>query len=333
MRKKLFCPILCLLILNFTFNVFAKEKKTYSCYSLSQEPVLDGRIENDPAWWNVPVAAGFFKLASPSLAKKQTEFKIGYIPSKAFYIGIKCNEPEMEKIAAQAKDAQNVIFDDDSIEIFVFPEGAQDYFQFAVNAIGSRWNGIDLKGGQALWNWEAKTYKGEDFYSIEVKIPFEVFKSIPGKDEVWSGNICRRDSDNPISVDRYSTWAEMGRENGQHEPENFAKITFKDPLLTMEEKEKLYRKCLKKEIKERKKGIENILQETKKDPIYNIPSFQEKFLSFYKKKEIKISKLDSLSLGELEEKLRKLINFESSLPDELGRLKDKLLYDSLFDDF
>jgi hypothetical protein len=328
MRKKLFCPILCLLILNFAFNVFAKGEKTYSCYSLSQEPVLDGRIENDPAWWNIPVAADFFKLSSPSLSKKQTEFKIGYLPFKALYIGIKCEEPEINKIAAQAKDAQNVIFGEDSIEIFVFPERAQDYFQFAVNAIGSRWNG---KGRHKipLGNWQAKTYRGENYWSVEIKIPFEVFKRIPCKDEVWTGNICR----NILThEDRYSTWAMMG-EMGFHTSENFGKITFKDPLLTMGEKGKLYRKFLKNEIKERKKGIENILQEIKKDPICNNPSFQKKFLSFYKKKEIKIPKLDSLSLGELEEKLRKLIKFEFSLTDELGRLKNEFLYNYLFNDF
>ena len=157
-------------------------------------------------------------MGTSSLTSKQTYFKIGYTP-EALYIGVECEEPEVRKIKAKLKNGSIHICSEDSVELFLFPQGADNYYQFMINAIGSRWNGIGLGHPYfPLWNWQAKTYQGKDYYSVEVEIPFEIFLTIPEKNEEWSGNICRNIL---TSGDRHATWAHLyGR---FHEPNNFAK--------------------------------------------------------------------------------------------------------------
>ena len=212
---------------------FAQEEKAYHCYRFTKEPVLDGIVTGDPAWKDVAPATGFVKLGSDSPAVKQTFFKIGYTP-EALYIGIECEEPEVETIHAKCKDGDVNICQEDSVEIFLFPPGADNYYQFMINAIGSRWNGIGVDSSFLipLGDWQATTYSGKEFWSVEIKIPFEIFLIIPEKGEEWTGNICR----NIItSGDRYSSWALLGK--GFHEPGNFGKIVFKREISSGEGKE------------------------------------------------------------------------------------------------
>lgn len=156
-QRFILCLFLILLILPSV--AFAKEKRNYPCYRMIKEPILDGRLRNDPAWKNIPAATSFVKFGTDFLAltQKQTFFKIGYNPD-ALYIGIECKEPEIEKIIAKLKDMGR-LWTEDSIEVFIFPKGTDTYYQFIVNAIGSRW---DIS--RQVRNWEAFTYTGKDFW-------------------------------------------------------------------------------------------------------------------------------------------------------------------------
>ena len=192
-------------------------KVSYPCHRLKCKPTLDGKINNDPAWKTISLAEGKFLVFNKDFpADKQTSFKIGYTP-EAFYIAVKCMEPNPENIIAKAKDGGD-LFREDSIEIFILPKGSETYYQFAVNALGSRWTNIPL-------NWKAAAYTGKDFWSAEVEIPFENLNDIPCKNDVWTGNICRN---NPGGPNRHSTWAKLL--GSFHDPDNFGKIIFEDSI-------------------------------------------------------------------------------------------------------
>ncbi|MCK4244475.1 MAG: hypothetical protein KAX20_02485 [Candidatus Omnitrophica bacterium] len=224
MKKIIFAYSLSIL---FVLSSFAlAEEKVYTCSRLTKEPVLDGRIE-EPAWKNIPEAGDFVILKTESLATKQTSFKIGY-NDEAIYIGIKCVEPEMEKIVVKDghTDFTN-LWNENSIEIFIFPKGTDNYYHFVVSSIGSRWNGIG-KGDPKipLLNWQAKSYKGEDFYSIEIRIPFEIFYTVPEKGEKWRINIARNNYTG--SREKYTCWPYL--KMGFHDLDNFGKIIFPEKV-------------------------------------------------------------------------------------------------------
>ena len=232
----------------------AAEERIYTCYKLTKEPVLDGKLD-DTGWKNVPEESGFVKRASNSLTSKQTYFKMGYT-GQGIYIGIKCEEPEIEKVKAELKDMEK-LWKDDSIEIFIFPKQAENYLQFIVNAIGSRWNGIGVYGlPQHIWDWQAKTYQGKGCWSVEIKIPFEIFEEIPKKGEIWHGNICRNIF---TSRDKYSCWA--AKCGGYHSTRDFAKIIFKDALLP-EEVAKIEKNLIKRHLRKKVKKTESLIRKS-----------------------------------------------------------------------
>jgi len=45
-----------------------------------------------------------------------------------------------QQLRAELKDMKG-LWNEDSIEIFIFPEGTDNYYQFVVNTIGSSWKG------------------------------------------------------------------------------------------------------------------------------------------------------------------------------------------------
>ncbi|MBT9151495.1 MAG: hypothetical protein DDT40_01691 [candidate division WS2 bacterium] len=328
------------------FRAFLQaEEKIYPCYRLTIEPVLDGKIRDDIAWKNIPQETGFVKLGSDSLASKQTFFRMAY-SSEALYIGIECEEPEMKKIKAELKDMGD-LWTEDSIEIFLFPRGADNYFQFVVNTIGSRWSyeyvQVLVRGPKIpLGNWQAKTYKGKDYYSVEIRIPFEIFGKIPGNKEEWTGNICRNIL---TSGDRHTTWAHLKR--GFHQPDNFGWILFAGKFSAEETRKARDRiiDILKKEIVANLKSLplckKEISKEVKKYPF--LRNVVASFLKNYEEIENEISQiqneisqLDTVEKANILLKRSKNLLEEAdkrskNLLEETDKLKAKILLQTLFD--
>jgi len=217
--------IFILLVISLSFLALAGgEEKKYLCSFLKNESVFNGKTEGNSVWDNIPAGANFNCLGGHSLADKQTSFKMGYT-AEALYIAIKCQEPEMDKIKASSKDEQEFFAEpEDRVEVFLFPKETEEYYQFAVNAADSRWNGM---GGapRSLGNWQAQVYKGENCWLVEIKIPFEIFRRVPEKGEVWTGNICRSIH---TSGYKHASWASV--KTRFHEPENFGKFVFLDEI-------------------------------------------------------------------------------------------------------
>ncbi|MFB3897184.1 MAG: hypothetical protein ACE14V_12865 [bacterium] len=205
-------------------SIEPEQLRSYPCYRLKHLPVIDGRIQDDPAWQTVPIASEFLLLEHElKLAPKQTTVRMGYTATD-LYLGIICLEPEMDKLKSVLPDKDN-LWREDSSEIFMLPKGSKAYNHFAVNAIGSRWNN-KLTGDNKV-TWQAKAFKGDQFWSIELKIPFTAFGIYPKNNEVWRCNICRNIY---TSGERYSSWANL--ETEFHIPEKFAHIVFCEKTLS-----------------------------------------------------------------------------------------------------
>lgn len=319
MRRFIFLVSVFLLV-NLSSYTFANEKRFYLCFPLTKNPVLDGKLD-DTAWKDIPEESSFVKLGSNSLSSKQTYFKMGY-NSEALYIGIKCEEPEIEKVKAELKDMES-LWEEDSIEIFIFPKGARNYSysQFIINTIGSMWNRIaqDRRSEKSLANWQAKTYKGKDYYSMEMRIPFEIFHSIPKKWEEWTGNICRNIL---TSGDKHTTWGHLVR--SFQEQDSFGRIIFAGEGA----KDKVTVNFLRKEIVADLESVSALKSELSKCR-NKYPSLQKELTSFFKNyEEIKkgISRFDSFSIKEANLLFRK----SGRLIKESDKLRVKILLESHF---
>ncbi|MDD5483568.1 MAG: hypothetical protein PHP98_07955 [Kiritimatiellae bacterium] len=187
-----------------TLLLFPLELKAESADALipflSQQPVLDGRIADDIAWKDIAPLGPFYLLKNGEKAVPQTAVRVG-VWGDSLYFGVVAIEPEVAKIKAKLNDTED-LWTEDSIEVFILPKGSKDYCQFVVNAAGKRFNGRNAGDVFPLWDWEAKTYKDRDCWSVEIRIPFLLFNAIPSG--VWRGNICRN---RRISQESYSSWA------------------------------------------------------------------------------------------------------------------------------
>lgn len=303
----------------------AKEN-VYFCHRLVKEPLLDGKVRNDPGWENVSEATGFVKLGTHSLASKQTSFKMGY-SGEGIYIGIECEEPEIEKVKAKLKDMQN-LWTEDSIEIFIFPEGTDNYYQFVVNTIGSRWSGTGKYPPlrSLSLDWQVYTYRGKNYWSAEIRIPFEIFEKIPEKEEIWTGNICRNIY---TSGDKHSSWTYL--EKRFHEPGNWGKIVFKDALLP-EEVARIEKNLIKRYLRKKTKKAEILISYWKKEEPLFFKKIKKSFQSYlveWEKAKKEFSNLDSLPPGEIH-RLFGIVRKFADLQPYIDKLRAEFIRDTLF---
>ncbi len=150
---------------------------------LKCEPDIDGVIDSDPAWRNIPWNKGaFYILNTDKAADLQTRFKIGYT-AKGLYLAVQCDEPQPGNMLAAKSDMESV-WADDSLEVWL-SAGKADKMQLVTNSTGARNNaGIDM-----LLNWPVATFIGEKSWNVEMFIPYETVKQIP--DGSWQLGVCR----------------------------------------------------------------------------------------------------------------------------------------------
>lgn len=311
-----------------TFLVFLSlnsysQEKTYVASFLTQEPVLDGEL-NEPFWKDLPEGTGFLVVGKDTLAKKQTSFRIGY-NDEAIYLGIICQEPEIDKIKTKFKDMED-IWKDDGVEIFIYPKKAKTYFQFIVNVDAFRFNTRDLEGSLPLWDWSAKVFKGKDFYSLEIKIPFEVLLMAPlEENEEWRLNIGRNDYTS--TEERHTAWPYLTR--WFHEPENFGKLILPKEI-SKEGTEKIKLKLLPSIQKEIASNIERLsrFKETsaKRKERHFIKKEFDLFLKDYENLKKSFKQIEKLSLKEiidLSKESEELLEWSRKLRSKMRDLRDK----------
>ncbi len=189
---------------------------------------IDGRL--DEAEWQAMEEMGGFEVLGISVNKAvqaQTTFKIITLEDR-LYIGVKCNEPLMDKLKEMTAKKKNSSGDeDDTVEIFLTPTGNANYelYQFRVCYDGNGTSNYlaDSNTTQPdpyFPEWSNKVYSGKDFWSVEIEIPISAFYMTPQhlwKTE-WAVNIGRRRK----PVKENTSWSQM--QSNFSEPGKFAKL-------------------------------------------------------------------------------------------------------------
>ncbi len=112
-------------------------------------------------------------------------------------VSIRCYDPSMDKIMSTEKirDVSN-IWADDSVEIFlkIGPDENGPYYHIAVNAHGSIYDSFDMKPEWNGKNIKAATLRKDNYWDVEVQIPFEeldIDKIKATTSQPWRFNIVR----------------------------------------------------------------------------------------------------------------------------------------------
>lgn len=188
---------------------------------------LDGKLD-EASWQSAPSSGTFkwLKIREKTSAPVKTEFRV-IADSAAVYVGIRLDEPDMTKLKALSYGRDNMgSFSQDLVELFFDPEGkGNTYYQYAVSAGGDLWDGYFIeKGnttiGEYTGNWDAAVFKGDRFWSVEVRIPLSALYYTDAKNfsTTWKFNVCRERQ--PVA--ELSTWSPLVK--GFHEPDNFQTI-------------------------------------------------------------------------------------------------------------
>lgn len=179
--------------------------KTAFCTKTEQSPKIDGKLD-DSCWKNAAILDDFQttngKKAAP--AKYKTTAQIVY-DDQYLYIGIYCEEPDIEGISEKAflPDDYNNILRDDRIEVYIDPaHDHQNVLNYVVNPSGATLDQKIYRGIQyskssntdLTWNskWVAKVHKGDNFYSVEYAIDISRIREKQiSKGTTFGFNICR----------------------------------------------------------------------------------------------------------------------------------------------
>lgn len=190
----------------------------YPCPRAERPPTLDGQLD-DAVWQQAPVVSGFLAYGKDTLAEVQTSFRVLW-DDRYLYLGIHCDEPVMGKLVPLnfARD-EHAVFGNETIELFVDPDHTHGtYYQLAMNATASLYDGI---GEDISWNSETvvKAFRGGDFWSLEVAVPWSSLRSTAKVGKVVGFNVCR---DRNLGEKEWTNWARTL--SGFHDPDRFAHL-------------------------------------------------------------------------------------------------------------
>ncbi len=167
--------------------------------------IIDGKL-SDPQWHiaaEIPVMINIkssFPFAVPSKAMLAYDDNNLYVGLSSPLAG--------RKLIANITENDGKLWEDDSFEVFLYPKGRQNYFQFIVN---SKAKIFDQEGGYKKWNGNVKSaaHTGESSWSVELAIPFaSLGVETPASGENWNANFCRSWQNPPPKRPDCVSWVE-----------------------------------------------------------------------------------------------------------------------------
>ncbi len=197
-----------LLVGGLLFVTFATAQ-TLSVYRLREQTIrLDGWLD-EPVWEQAE-AIRRLTMVEPregQPATFATTVKI-LANTKALYLGIRCYDPEPERMVVSSTIRDAYLSDEDRIK-FVFDTNLDHRtgFIFAVNPAGTRYDALVTRFGEGEdrnWDgvWDARTQITGDGWSAEIVIPIHTLTYAAGQTE-WGFNIERK-IQRLLEVDRWT---------------------------------------------------------------------------------------------------------------------------------
>lgn len=201
-----------LLAQNGTQPSYIIDRPTATVFPLSQAPVIDGEVTDDPVWKGIP-AFGDLKQNQPNAgqpASEKTDIRIGFTTT-TLYVAVVCYDSEPEKLVVSdaRRDADLKTTDAFQFILDTYHDG-QNGFVFGTNPAGMEYDAqVDNEGqgnfgrvrqqggtiGGFNLNWDAswtvKTQVGDYGWSAEFAIPLRTLRFKSGENQTWGFNARR----------------------------------------------------------------------------------------------------------------------------------------------
>jgi hypothetical protein len=162
------------------------------CPALAAAPAIDGKVGAEE-WAGAATLGGFSFAASGKAAARPTTVLAGHDGAN-LYLAFTCGGQPNPRARERWHDG--AVWEDDAVEVFLQPPGAEEYYHFAVNAAGSQYEARCAAGGlDAGWNcaWQAKAGRVEGGWAVEITIPLQAVGGAASG--VWRANFGREEGD------------------------------------------------------------------------------------------------------------------------------------------
>jgi predicted phosphodiesterase len=168
-------------------------RKTY-CYRATMPPVIDGKIA-EPLWQK-PVS----KLFSPDGSQMKIDSAYFYFAydENNIYVAALCKESKMDEIATKASEHDGAVYGEDCVGYFFIPNRDTGIiYQIYFNPNGIVFDQKVTDNGNNAdreWNgnYEVKTFKGNNYWSIEARIPLDQLQTTATAGQEWGINFRRK---------------------------------------------------------------------------------------------------------------------------------------------
>jgi hypothetical protein len=186
-------------------------------------PIIIDGVLNDSAYkTHKPQSTQFIEMRTEKVSKFKTAVTV-FADDKNLYIGVRCNDPNIDKIAKKFTETTHNVWRDDSIELFIDSNSDhQTYYHVMANANGASFVNIGIKkfgasrqGSQkcsSTFTVKASINDKKKFWSLEFSIPLKEFDI----DYKSLGINITRNSPGPQSQ---SAWTKIAKGESFHQPD------------------------------------------------------------------------------------------------------------------
>jgi UDP-2,3-diacylglucosamine pyrophosphatase LpxH len=173
-------------------------KRETHCYRAAKPPIIDGNVTESA--WQSPNAM-LFDYYGDKNKLDSTAFYFSYDKSN-LYLAAYCKETRIDSMAAAVTERDGAIYGEDCVGYFFQPDLSKKVvYQIYFNPLGAIFDqriAADSSGSMVSdrkWNgnYEVKTSKGADFWSIEVKIPLAQLGGKIKAEQNWGLNFRRKE--------------------------------------------------------------------------------------------------------------------------------------------
>jgi hypothetical protein len=191
----------------------------------AREPIrIDGALD-EPSWRGAPTYR-LLQTDGPIPPRFPTRFK-ALLRDGTLFLGVEAEDPEVAARTLMASERDAMIWEDDSVEIFVAPDPdrPERYFQIIVNLAGAVFD-REVDGDSADTEWDCPVQSATSFekaaWTMEVALPLDklgISSSEPGR--LWRFNLCRNKRSGPADLHEMSQWIPTMR--NYNSPREFGK--------------------------------------------------------------------------------------------------------------
>jgi hypothetical protein len=173
----------------------------------------------DPAWAHAACAPLFCDYQTGRPAEANTKLLAAW-DHAGLYLAFRCEEPHMQALKATMREHDAPLWTDDSVEVFLRPNGRGTYYHFVVNALGALY---DSREQDAAWNSHARSaaLRGARAWTCRLTIPWTDLGGCPAPGSEWTANFTRN---RRTTVEQLSCWSVT--HGGFHNTQMFGAVRF-----------------------------------------------------------------------------------------------------------